>query len=650
MVAMVPVNGFRRFRSRLIVFLFLLMLPILAGIYLFVVRNNNVYTEQMINSYLESGAGVFDYTLSQQSQTLVAILSSLTWDFGFRTTFGAGDVATLFDASLNVLDRSLGSVDMLMIVDMNGEVIIDTALQGFERLSGEWKRLLWSADSRVDGIAEAVISVHDIPHRLIAVPLYLPRQVAWIIGGYPLDLGVLDRVKRITLSDVSLVRISQGTSQVLTSTLPGSLWNSLAANYDTTAAGSTDPQQIYLDGEPYGTLTRVLGPSGDAGGQLVALVHRSYQENQAIEENFQRFLRRFYLAVLVVSILAVLFLSRSVTRPVLKLVGLVQNIEKGDFSATANLNNRDEFGQLANSINSMARGLAEKEKVRDLLGKVVSPEIADQLLRKPVHLDGEERIVTIMYVDIKGFTSYCESRSPRHVLKVLNRYLSDIAGQIEANSGVVDKFMGDGVMALYGAPIQQADDVENALQTALMIKRQWQHPGGRRSDSQAEESLVTCIGIHTGLVVAGNLGSDSRLNYSVVGDSVNLAARLESLTRYYGVACIVSEQTAALADGFLYRELDQVRVVGRRDPVRIFELVGKLHQVTDKEITDTRQFSAFLRAYRSRNWDRAEAMLKALVADGNPGRLYSLYAERIVYFRQNPPGPCWQGVFVFDKK
>ncbi len=155
-----PKAGFRSFRSRLIVFLLILLLPILGGTYAFVTRNNNYYTEQTINSYLESGAGVFDFTLEQQSQTLVSILSSLTWDFGFRSTFGSGDEATLFGASLNVLERSLGSVKMLLIADMEGKVIIDTSLQGLDNLSGAWKQLVKEADSDPGGLAEAIIDVN----------------------------------------------------------------------------------------------------------------------------------------------------------------------------------------------------------------------------------------------------------------------------------------------------------------------------------------------------------------------------------------------------------------------------------------------------------------------------------------------------------
>ncbi len=396
---------------------------------------------------------------------------------------------------------------------------------------------------------------------------------------------MLERVKRNTLSEVSLVQIGEGGTRIVTSTLPAGLWNSLREQLGSWSF-KDGLQKINLGGEVYGSLSRTLSEGNQSGDQLVAMIHRSYRENRENERRFQQQLARFYLVIVAVSILAVLILARSVTRPVQKLAGFVRRIDEGDYTASVQIQTQDELGQLADSINSMASGLAEKEKVRDLLGKVVSKQIADRLIKNPVDLEGEEKIATIMYVDIKGFTGYCEGRSPRQVLKILNRYLSNVAGQVESHDGVVDKFMGDGVMALYGAPIRHDCDAENALRTALMIAAQWQNLG-----ELTEAGLLPCIGIHTGLVVAGNLGSRNRLNYSVVGDAVNLAARLESLTRYYGVTCIVSEDTVRLAKDFLYRELDLVQVYGRRDPVRIYELVGRCDQATGSSARQHQPFS-----------------------------------------------------------
>ncbi|MEX2130270.1 MAG: adenylate/guanylate cyclase domain-containing protein, partial [Pseudohongiellaceae bacterium] len=366
------------------------------------------------------------------------------------------------------------------------------------------------------------------------------------------------------------------------------------------------------------------------------------------EQRFRRLLAEFYLVILLISVVAVALLARSVTNPLSKLAYLVRKIEQGNYGATVRIQARDELGQLADSVNSMAIGLAEKEKVRDLLGKVVSKQIAEELIRNPVELGGEERVVTMMFVDIKGFTTFCEGRAPQEVITVLNSYLSRITNIVEDNQGVVDKFNGDAVMALFGAPVSHVDDTSHAMAAALEI---------RKGVLQlAAESLPgvpvmeACIGVHTGLVVAGNLGSISRLNYSVIGDAVNLASRLESLTRFYSVSCIVSEATSRAAPGFIYQELDLVRVVGKKEPIRIYELIGKQGEVDDRTMLDLNEFSIFLDHYRRREWGEAEQLLQGFAGNPRLSGLYRLYQDRIANFKISPPAADWRGVYTFDKK
>lgn len=642
--------AFRSFRTRLIVFLLALLLPVLAGIFYFVNSNNRNYTDQTINRYLELGAGVFDFTRQEQSHTLLAILSSLTWDFGFRTAYGAMDDATLFDAALNVLNRSMGGVDILLVVDLDGRMVIDTALQGFNSLENEWRDLIVRANDDEEGIAEAVIAVQGIPYQVIASPLYLPRQVAWVIGGFALDQEFLDTVKRNTLSDVSLLEVETDRApEVLASTLPVSNWQGLA-NQIAGVFASDSAQRLELDDGSWGTLSRRLSDSSAGTKQYYAVIQRSYSENIENQRRFQRLLAEFYGVILLLSVVAVIFLARSITNPLSSLAAMVRKIEQGDYNRTVNISARDELGQLADSVNSMAIGLAEKEKVRDLLGKVVSKQIAEELIRNPVELGGEEKVITILFADLKGFTSYCEGRPPQEVLAVLNTYLSKITNIIEANNGVVDKFNGDAVMALFGAPISHSNDAENALRSALQIRSSIT---AMRQEAQLQsnaEQLDVCIGIHTGNVVAGNLGSINRLNYSVIGDSVNLASRLENLTRYYRVANIVSEASVSAAPGFVYCELDQVRVVGKNEPVRIFQVLGEEGQVSDLQLQEIRQFEEFLLLYRRRQWEKAERQLTSLSSSTICSGLAGIYQDRITAFKINPPADNWCGVFTFDKK
>lgn len=639
--------SFRSFRSRLIVFLLGLLVPVLGGIFYYVNNNNNEYTEETINSYLELGAEVFDYTREQQAFTLQAITNSLTWDFGFRTAYAANDPATLFDAALNVMDRSLNSADMLLIVDLDGQVIIDTETQGMDSLTGYWAQLVDEADADEEGRSDMIIAIDGMPFQVIALPLYLPRQVAWIVGGFALDQEFVDRVKDTTLSDVSIMKLEsleqQGIAEpeVIVSTLTDIDQAALVQQMQFDDTQLLSLQRVSAETQDYTSLLRRLyGEQGDPT-QVFAVIQRSYAENSENVVQFRSLLIQFYLLVLVVSLLAVLFLARSISTPLAKLAGVVKKIEEGDFDRSVRVNSRDEIGVLAESVNSMARGLAEKEKVRDLLGKVVSHQIAEQLLNNPVELGGEERVATMLFSDIRGFTTFCEGLPPKEVLKALNTVLSTISDIVETHQGVVDKYNGDAVMALFGVPIKGERDAENAMKALLDITQALENVDSR---------LSACVGVNTGLVVAGNLGSNNRMNYSVIGDSVNLAARLESLTRLYNVSNIVSEASRDAAPEFHYRELDIVCVAGKSQSVRIFELLAAKGELSDEQKEEAELFALALQAYRSQDWEKATQLFSQLEIKCDNAPLSQVFLERIERFKKAPPEAGWQGEFIFGSK
>lgn len=634
--------AFRSFRSRLIVFLLLLLLPVFGGIFYYVNQNNTDYTEETINTYLELGADVFDFVRQQQAYTLEAIINSLTWDFGFRTAYAANDPATLFDAALNVLERSLGSADMLLIADLGNEVIIDTELQGAEQLSGTWLSLVERADQSEDGVADMIANLSGDPFQLIALPLYLPRQVAWIIGGFALDQEFVNQVAETTLSQVSIVVSENGqVREIIASTLDENSQQELASQLSVGSEYRDSLQRISFQTEEFTTLLRSLYQDPDSSLEIFAAIQRSYDENNENVVQFRNLLIQFYAVFLILSLLAVVMLARSITNPVSNLAHAVKRIEDGDYKMRAKVSSRDELGDLADSVNSMAKGLAEKEKVRDLLGKVVSQQIAEELLNNPVELGGEERTATILFSDIRGFTSFCEGKSPQSVLEELNKVLSRISDIIEQHQGVVDKFQGDAVMALFGVPIASAECSENAMQAALEIIAALEE-----TDSQ----LSACVGVNTGLVVAGNLGSSNRLNYSVIGDTVNLAARLESLTRFYNVSNIVSEASKNAAPGFAYRELDRVRVAGKTEAIRIFELVGREDSLSDEARNEIAAFHSALALYRERDWEGARQQFTSIGSTCENSGLVQVYLDRIDQYELNPPDAQWGGVYSFGKK
>ncbi len=634
--------SFGSFQTRLSFFLLCLLLPVLGGTFYFVSKNNTEYTEETINTYLEIGADVFDFTRRQKAETLKAITNSLTWDFGFRTAYASNDPATIFDAALNVLDRSLDNADMLMIVDLDYKVIIDTEIQGSDSLAGQWLDLVTRADASEEGFADAITVIDGAPFQLIVLPLYLPRQVAWIIGGFVLDQEFAVQVSETVVSEVSILRQSAASGlQLVASSLESSQREKLVDQISVSAEFLDTLQTIDFGDEVYTSLVRPLFSSEDSDLQVFAVIQRSYDENSENVILFQRLLIELYAVVIVLSLIAVFALARSITNPLASLASAVQKIEKGNYDLRVDVNSRDEIGHLAAMVNSMAKGLIEKEKVRDLLGKVVSKQIAEQLLSHPIELGGEEKVVTVLFSDIRGFTTYCEGLPPKQVLEELNRVLSTISNIIESHSGVVDKFQGDAVMALFGAPITGEDDANNAMKATLEIVKALESVDSR---------LSACVGINTGLVVAGNLGSDNRLNYSVIGDAVNLCARLESLTRLYNVPNIVSHASSLAAPNFVYKELDSVCVAGKKQSVVIYELLGERGLVSEHILNEAKDFAEALRAYRAKDWPLAEHLFSQLHSSCDNKVLHQMFLNRIQDFKLAAPPENWDGVFVFGSK
>jgi adenylate cyclase len=297
----------------------------------------------------------------------------------------------------------------------------------------------------------------------------------------------------------------------------------------------------------------------------------------------------------------------------------------------------------------MMKGLAERDHVRDMLGRVVSPAIAEELLATKIELGGEERTVSVLFTDIRGFTTVSEREEPQRLVKILNIFLTGVSSAIENNGGVVEEFMGDGVKALFGAPAQHDDDAVRSVRASLELQRSMPSINAQIRELGGSP-LTVGIGVHTGSVVAGKIGSISRLKYTVVGDGVNLASRLEGLTKHSGVGIIVSEATRRKCPEIRFREIDRVRVKGREAPVRIFEPVGRNDEVAGEEGERLTLYHGALERYRTGDWEAAEAGFRELASLEPDTFLFSLYLTRIARLRKQPLKSGWDGTTAFDEK
>lgn len=299
--------------------------------------------------------------------------------------------------------------------------------------------------------------------------------------------------------------------------------------------------------------------------------------------------------------------------------------------------------------------LAEARTRRQITGKFsryVPVELVDEMIKHPeqvVSMEGESREMTILFSDVRGFTTISEGLDPKELSQLMNEFLTPLSRVVNKHSGKVDKYMGDCIMAFWGAPSLDPEHARHAMLAALEMQKTLDElqPHFR---ARGWPEIHIGIGVNTGKVSVGNMGSEVRVAYTVMGDAVNLASRLEGITKQYGVVAIVGENTRDAVPDFVYRELDQVRVKGKEQPVSIYEPFGPRDGVDEATLEEIARFGEALAHYRRQEWHEAERLLGDLQRLSPECKLYGIYAERIAWFRDNPPGADWDGVFVFQTK
>jgi adenylate cyclase len=281
--------------------------------------------------------------------------------------------------------------------------------------------------------------------------------------------------------------------------------------------------------------------------------------------------------VLCLSILCVWFFSKTISNPLKKLSAAAGQIKEGDFNIELRSRSKDEIGLLTNSFVEMSRGLAERERLKDTFGRFINKEIAEQAMKGELQLGGETKKVTVFFSDIRDFTSISEKMDPHDVVEFLNSYMVRMVKCVSRTGGVVDKFIGDAIMAIWGAPVSSGNPAREALacvRTALMMRLSLQEYNTTRGTTKRPHIKMGC-GINTGDVVAGQIGSSERMEYTVIGDTVNLASRTEALNKPFSTDILITENTWKLVkDYIIAEEMPGVTVKGKAEPVRMFAVVN----------------------------------------------------------------------------
>ncbi|MDK9724813.1 MAG: CHASE2 domain-containing protein [Sterolibacteriaceae bacterium MAG5] len=292
-----------------------------------------------------------------------------------------------------------------------------------------------------------------------------------------------------------------------------------------------------------------------------------------------------------------------------------------------------------------------KRQFTELFGQYVPPELVDEMAKNPENysMHGRKADLTVLFSDVRGFTTISEGLQPDQLATLMNLYLGAMTKVIRGHRGTLDKYIGDAIMAFWGAPVEDVQHARNAVVTALDMQGALTELNKELLEKGWPE-LKIGVGINTGTMTVGDMGSPVRKAYTVMGDAVNLGSRLEGITKQYGVGIIAGEGTRELVKKeFVFRELDLVKVKGKDKPVGIFEPIGAEGSVPQETLDEIKLWNQALRAYRAQDWDQAELALINLNRMA-PHKLYDVYLERIAHYRQEPPGDDWDGSWKFDTK
>lgn len=292
-----------------------------------------------------------------------------------------------------------------------------------------------------------------------------------------------------------------------------------------------------------------------------------------------------------------------------------------------------------------------KRQITGLFGQYVPSELVDEMSQNPgaFTMEGDSREMSVLFTDVRGFTTISEGLEPRQLSQLMNEFLTPLTRVIYRHRGTIDKYMGDCIMAFWGAPVADPGHARSAVLAGLEMHKVLD---GLAPEFKARgwPEIHIGVGVNSGRMSVGNMGSEVRVAYTVMGDAVNLASRLEGLTRQFGVGMIVGETTRAQAPDLVYRELDRVRVKGKDATVAIYEPLGLAGEVS-KDLTDElKLWAQALRLYRSQDWDMAELQLLNLLKAYPSRTLYRSFVDRIAAYRNNPPGEGWDGAYRFETK
>jgi adenylate cyclase len=392
--------------------------------------------------------------------------------------------------------------------------------------------------------------------------------------------------------------------------------------------------------------------------EMLRLLDEAMRDTIAEQNRSVRYGIMLLAAALTIGLVAAAAMTANLVRRLRRLLTGALAVQGGSLDTELPVTSHDEIGDLTAAFNAMVRELRTKARVRETFGKYLDPRIVEDLIQRPELLSskGERRVMTVSFTDMMGFTSLTEGVTPVALVNVVNRYLSTMSEPIRRSGGIIDKYVGDAIMAFWGPPFTSADE-QARLACEAGLGEVELLPSFRQSLPEVlgikrhVPKVDMRIGIASGDVVIGNIGSDVSMSYTVMGDAVNLASRLENVNKVYGTHLLVNAMTRDMAqNSFEFREIDLILVVGKEEPEQVFEVIGRRGQVAQSMLDLAERFALGLAAYRRQAWTEAATAFRScleLAPEDGPSRVF---LDRIPLLSAQSLPANWDGVWILGEK
>jgi adenylate cyclase len=601
-----------------------------------------------------------------QFRTILSTASVGTEDLGFGSPTDHNEILKDANLRLNSLLPFLSIYrkgDVFVVTDAQGELLFTKSdpkefgknlsdLPFFQQILEKGEDLsIWN--SRLHDQKEVKIFPSDTQasiYQIVAKPVTFGDEIHGVVlWGSRLDRKTLQNTKEISSVDIALY----SKDGINTSTLPPGKEEELSKLISTIEKQTTTgtASELSLGKEKFMAMRSSILPGVpiEEGGFIVL---KSLTQELSFLRKLQIALLFIGGSILIIAIVLSFLLAGGITKPIGTLALAARRIGQGELETSVDIRTGDELEQLGGAFNEMVIGLKEREFIKNTFERYVSKTVASELIKNPemVRLGGTKKELTVMFSDIGGFTTLSETLTPEEVVRRLNEYFEGMGSAILEFNGTLNQFQGDAVVAFWGAPIPQENHATLACLAALKC-REFLKSLQEIWIAQGLPERTFRFGISTGEMVVGNIGSLSRFEYTVIGDEVNLASRLEGANKIYGSQILISDKTYELAKGeIIGRELDIIRVVGKAQPVRIYELISEKGHLDDRKTEILEKFGVGIGLYRESKWNEAGEYFQQILELDPHDKPSQEYLRRCKEFENSPPPPDWEGVFELRSK